>query len=77
MTERTNDMRPEGLDDLEARVAFQDDLIERLNDVVARQDREILALTRRVGALERRLNDLDEAATAAAAGSGHEIPPHY
>ena len=77
MTGKATEPRPDGLDDLEARVAFQDDLIERLNDVVARQDREILALTRRVGALERRLNDLDETATAAAAGSGHEIPPHY
>ena len=64
------------LDDLEARVAFQDDLIERLNDVVARQDREILALTRRVTALEQRLADLDESVAAGAAG-GHEVPPHY
>lgn len=68
--------RTDRLDDLEARVAFQDDLIERLNEVVARQDREILALTRRVGALEQRLQDLDESAVAGAA-AGHEIPPHY
>jgi len=66
----------ERLEELEARVAFQDDLVERLNEIVARQDREILALARRVAALERRLNDLDEAATGAAAG-GHEMPPHY
>lgn len=64
------------LDDLEARIAFQDDLIERLNDVVARQDREIVALTRRVAALEQRLADLDETVAAGAAG-GHEVPPHY
>lgn len=70
------DPRRERLEELEARVAFQDDLVERLNEIVARQDREILALARRVAALERRLNDLDEAATGAAAG-GHEMPPHY
>jgi SlyX protein len=64
------------LDDLETRAAFQDDLIERLNEVVARQDREIQALTRRVTALEQRLQDLDETATAAAA-TGYEVPPHY
>jgi len=66
----------ERLEDLEARIAFQDDLIERLNDVVARQDREILALTQRLTALERRLADLGESVAAAAAG-GHEVPPHY
>ena len=66
----------ERLDDLEARLAFQDDLIERLNDVVARQDREVVALTRRVTALEQRLADLDEAVDAGTAG-GHEVPPHY
>ena len=69
------DSMDERLDDLEARVAFQDDLIERLNEVVARQDRELLALGRRVAALERRLEDLDEAAPTAA--PGHEVPPHY
>jgi SlyX protein len=66
----------ERLDDLESRVAFQDDLIERLNEVVARQDREIVALLRRVSALEQRLAELDETSVAGAAG-GHEVPPHY
>ena len=66
----------ERIDDLEARLAFQDDLIERLNDVVARQDREIVALMRRVTILEQRLADLDETVSAGAPG-GHEVPPHY
>jgi len=74
----TRPTAPEGerLEDLEARLAFQDDLIERLNDVVARQDREILALTQRLAALERRLAELGESVAAGAAG-GHEVPPHY
>ena len=66
----------ERLDELESRLAFQDDLIERLNEVVARQDREIVALLRRVSALEQRLAELDETSVAGAAG-GHEVPPHY
>ena len=66
----------ERLDDLESRVAFQDDLIEGLNDVVARQDREIVVLMRRVRALEQLLAELDETAVTGTAG-GHEIPPHY
>lgn len=64
------------LEEIESRQAFQDDLVERLNDIVARQDRELVSLARRVEALERRLAELDETASAAPAG-GHEIPPHY
>lgn len=64
------------LEEIESRQAFQDDLVERLNDIVARQDRELVSLARRVEALERRLAELDEMASAAPAG-GHEIPPHY
>jgi SlyX protein len=65
------------LEELESRAAFQDDLIERLNQVVARQDRELLSLRRRLEELEARLRELAEAADPAAAPGGHEIPPHY
>jgi SlyX protein len=68
--------RQRRLDELESRAAFQDDLIEQLNQVVARQDREILALRRRLEDLESRLRELAESAGSPAAG-GHEIPPHY
>ena len=54
----------ERLDELESRLAFQDDLIEQLNDVIARQDREVLALVARVRELEAKLNDLAAAAAA-------------
>jgi SlyX protein len=65
------------LDELESRAAFQDDLIESLNQVVARQDRELADLARRVRALETRLAELAEAASLPGAGGGHEVPPHY
>ena len=65
------------LEELESRAAFQDDLIEQLNQVIARQDRELLALQRRVEKLELRLRELAEAAGSPAASGGHEIPPHY
>jgi SlyX protein len=65
------------LDELEARAAFQDDLIESLNQIVARQDRELADLARRVRALETRLAELAEAASQPGAGGGHEVPPHY
>ena len=65
------------LDELESRQAFQDDLIESLNQVVARQDRELADLARRVKALEAKLADLAEAASATGSGGGDEVPPHY
>jgi len=64
-------------EELETRLAFQDDLIESLNDVVARQDRELVRLAQRVAALEERLNDLASAAGEGGQVQGHEVPPHY
>ena len=65
------------LDELESRLAFQDDAIETLNDVIARQDRTIAWLKQRIGDLEARLEDLTEAAPSPDDASGHEVPPHY
>ena len=66
----------ERIDELESRLAFQDDLIESLNDVVASQDRLLHDLGKRVRQLEAKLEDLAEAAPGGA-GEGHEPPPHY
>ena len=66
----------ERLDELESRLAFQDDLIESLNEVVARQDREIALLTQRLANLSKKFEDL-AASAAPAADIGDEPPPHY
>jgi SlyX protein len=65
------------LEDLESRLAFQDDLVGQLNDGVARQDRQIADLQRRLSGLEKRIESLADSASEASAGSGHEVPPHY
>jgi SlyX protein len=65
------------LDEIESRLAFQDDLIESLNRVVARQELELADLSRRLRALEGRLSDLAESASLAGGAAGPEIPPHY
>ena len=73
MSERSDRAR---IDDLESRVAFQDDLIESLNEVVARQDREIAMLVKRVADLSDRVEQIASDAPVAS-GDGHEHPPHY
>ncbi|MEE4294800.1 MAG: SlyX family protein [Xanthomonadales bacterium] len=73
MNERSDRER---IDDLESRLAFQDDLIESLNEVVARQDREILRLTQRLAELAAKIEDV-AASSPAASGEGYEPPPHY
>jgi len=65
------------MDELESRLAFQDDLIEKLNEVIARQDREMLSLAQKLRELDGKINDLLASATAPGGSSEHEIPPHY
>ena len=73
MTSTEND--GERLEELESRLAFQDDALEQLNDVVARQDRLIAEFQLRLSALEKRIESLAESASVP--GGGHEVPPHY
>jgi SlyX protein len=65
------------LDELESRLAFQDDLIESLNETIAHQDRELVLLKLRLKSLADKLNDFAESAAAPGAAPGHEVPPHY
>lgn len=65
------------MDELESRLAFQDDLIEHLNDVVARQDRLLIDLQSRLAALQKRFDALAESAPASGDSGGYEVPPHY
>ena len=65
------------LEELESRLAFQDELIENLNGVVARQDREIQDLRAKLKVLAERFRDLSDAASAPGSSPEHEVPPHY
>lgn len=66
----------QALVDLQTRLAFQEDTLQSLNDVVADHQREIGDIRRQVGALidqlEQVLTDLD-----AGVGVENERPPHY
>jgi SlyX protein len=64
------------LDELESRLAFQDDLIESLNQVITRQDREITTMASQIKDLFTRITEQAETATPGTPAE-HEIPPHY
>ena len=64
----------ERIDALEARLAYQDQTIEQLNETITAQWKQIDALTRQIGALTERLQEAEASAPAAPA---NERPPHY
>jgi len=61
------------VDALEARLTFQDDIIETLNKTVTEQWTKIDALTRQLVALSERLQEAESQVT----GPANEPPPHY
>lgn len=62
--------------ELETQLSFQDDLHQRLDQIVARQDREILELRQRLKLVSERLQDLGDGAIPGTSGAD-EVPPHY
>lgn len=63
------------LEELESQAAFQDELHDSLNTIVARQDGEILTLKRQLMLLNERIKEFGEAVPGA--GPQDETPPHY
>ena len=63
----------ERIDTLEARLMFQDETIESLNQTITAQWKQIDALTRQIAKLSERLQE----AEANAPGPANEPPPHY
>lgn len=67
------------LDELESRVAFQDETIRVLNDTIATQDRQLLAVQAELKVLRERLKELASSAGGGQLASETEetMPPHY
>ncbi len=63
------------LEDLETRVAFQEDTIDKLSDVVARQEKELDQLKRMVLLLSTQVNNFDSSDSLV--NGSEEPPPHY
>ena len=67
-------MNDDRLIDIESRIAFFADAQQQMSDVIARQEKELEGLTRRVHDLEEQLRQLVPLLNADA---GNEPPPHY
>jgi SlyX protein len=75
MTETSDQLSElsERIDRLEARLMFQDETIETLNQTITAQWREIDILMRQVASLSERLKEAEVNAPA----PSNEPPPHY
>ena len=62
------------LTDLEVKASFSEDLLDHLNDLVARQQEQIELLIREVGKLKDRAPDTGGGATR---DPREDLPPHY
>jgi len=66
--------------ELETRIAFQEDLLTTLNDVVASQDQQLTTVTRKLDTLLKQLEEQQRQSGYGGAGDdamAHEPPPHY
>lgn len=68
----------EELIDLQTRLAYQEDTLSQLNDVVTKQDADILQLQQQLRLLAKRIDELSYAADNVNGEIvANERPPHY
>ncbi len=60
--------------ELEIKMAYQDDLLQTLNDVVGEQQRQLIRLEEVCKLLGQRIKNMAE---PEAMNEGIEVPPHY
>lgn len=63
--------------DLQTRLAYQEDLLTGLNQIVTRQDAEILTLKQQVRQMAKRLEDILTSSSQGNIDIAEERPPHY
>ena len=63
------------LTDLEIKASFNEDLLDQLNQVVIRQQRQIDMLVREVDRLRQQM--LDAGSSVVVGRAGDDLPPHY
>ncbi|OZI34510.1 SlyX protein [Bordetella genomosp. 10] len=63
------------IDELEIKASFADDMLEQLNQVILRQQREIDGLARQLADMRQQVDQAGSGTTLASLRD--EIPPHY
>ena len=63
--------------ELEIKIAYQEDLLQTLNNIVTRQQQQIERLENTCKLLYERQNSLAQDKETAPNAPLHEIPPHY
>ena len=75
---KDNDSQVEALNDLQSRLAFQDQAINDLSDVIANQQQQITRLQDQLKLLHDRQGELTDSLESGQGGSKQgEKPPHY
>ena len=74
MDDTTEDRIEARLTELEIKASYSEDLLDRLNDVVVRQQAQIAALQAALGALREQALQAQEPAFRSLRD---ELPPHY
>ncbi|GAB2198740.1 hypothetical protein MAH4_29080 [Sessilibacter sp. MAH4] len=75
VSEKTESLQQQ-IDDLQARVAFQEDSLTALDEVIAKQDRMIIELNKKLDMLVGRVKDLRDQLQQGG-DPLEERPPHY
>ncbi|KFZ30537.1 hypothetical protein IDSA_08335 [Pseudidiomarina salinarum] len=63
--------------DLESQLAFQEDTIETLNQLLTQQSDALYELQRKVALLGERFQQVQDESANATPDAGNERPPHY
>ncbi|WP_331346489.1 SlyX family protein [Cellvibrio sp. UBA7661] len=67
----------EQLIDVQTRIAYQEDTLTQLNEVITRQDAEIIQLKQQLRLLALRIDEIQRNPAAAEDDISNERPPHY
>ena len=73
----SHDATDSRLTELEIKASFQEDLLDQLNQVIVRQQRDIAQLVRDVDTLRQQAQQAAEAGPGLLRDLRDELPPHY
>ena len=73
----SHDATDSRLTELEIKASFQEDLLDQLNQVIVRQQRDIAQLVRDVDTLRQQAQQAADAGPGLLRDLRDELPPHY